>query len=392
LQAGWQKTEARWRLLLGPGWEIDVTASLDWPTDEEIREVATNAEIPFWAVADEIARQYHRISRALSAHQLGSEDLNWCGFAQWSSETVGSALRLGNNSEFLQILGRRCHVPMAAEPLFRLFVPLLLGRSYDIGLSVANRSIFAEMASFHTCILSGAEEPTILRLILPELLVNLGQEGQDLLRAGGYHSLLANLGPGGQDLLRTAHNLLSSARFASGELRSELILGANIALSAYEQKRVQPALEYVFYRFPRWVLQVFWRIPYYFATNRLLNRFDFYLRPHQCQTPVVRWLEELWVRAYSKTLWLKTAIDTVALGRPLTLPHGHAGHLLRPAAEFKTREVADLVRRYGPADPTKLKGVSNWLDYWERMQFIVTYFMVYQQVRKMFDEPRFKHE
>lgn len=264
-----------------------MATSLDWPTDEEIREIATNVEIPFWAVADEIARQYHRISRALSVHQLGSEDLNWCGFAQWSSETVGSALRFGNNSEFLRILGRRCRVPMGAEPLFRLFVPLLLGRSYNIGLSVANRSIFIEMASFHTCILSGAEEPTILRLILPELLVNLGQEGQDLLCADGYHSLLTNLGPGGQDLLRTAYNLLRSARFASGELRSELILGANIALSAYEQKRVQPALEYVFYRFPRWALQVSWRTPYYFATNRLLNRFDFYLRPHHCQTPVV---------------------------------------------------------------------------------------------------------
>jgi hypothetical protein len=48
------------------------------------------------------------------------------------------------------------------------------------------------------------------------------------------------------------------------------------------------------------------------------------------------------------------------------------------------------VARFGPPDPRYLRGVANWLDYKERMRFIVTYFMGYQQVPQMFDKPRYK--
>ena len=101
-------------------------------------------------------------------------------------------------------------------------------------------------------------------------------------------------------------------------------------------------------------------------------------------------IEDRWVRMYSRTLWIKTAVDTVMLSRPLTLPRGVSPAMLRPAATFRTREVADLVARYGPPDPRALKGVANWLDYGERMRFIVAYFMGYQQVPQMFDQPRYK--
>ena len=78
------------------------------------------------------------------------------------------------------------------------------------------------------------------------------------------------------------------------------------------------------------------------------------------------------------------------LSQPLTVPRGVSPVLLRPAATFKTPEVADLVARYGPPDPRALKGVANWLDYDERMLFIVAYFMGYQQVPQMLDQPRYK--
>src|SRR5215469_7142885 len=366
-----------------------MSVSPDWPTDEEIRRLATNEKTPLSAEASEIARQYNRICRALAANQLGDDDLNWCGFAQWSSRAVGSDLRLGNNSEFLRKLGRRYYVPMAAEPLFRLFVLVLLGRSYGAGLSVANRSIFVEMASFHTHFLSGTGTSTILQVtpsdLYPYLLAHLGEEGRDVLSARGRNlSLLADLGQEGQDLLRTAYSLLTSATSASGQLRSELILGANIALSAYEQKRVQPALEFVFYRPVRWALQVSWRMPYFFIIGKLWKRFNFYLMEHQQESRAVQWLESLWVRMYSKTLSLKTAIDTIVLGQPLLLPRGYnPPALLRPASAFQSAEVRALVERYGPADPADLKGVSNWLNYEERMRFIVAYFMAYQQIKQM---------
>jgi hypothetical protein len=376
-----------------------MSVSPEWPTDEEIRRLATNESTPLSAEAFEIARQYNRISRALAAaDQLGDDNLNWCGFAQWSSKAVGSELRLGNDSGFFRKLGRRYYVPMAAEPLFRLFVLALLGRSYGAGLSVANRSIFVEMASFHTHFLSGTGTSTILQVtpsgLYPYLLAHLGEEGRDVLSGSGRNlSLLADLGQEGQDLLRTAYGLLTSAKSASGQLRSELILGANIALSAYEQKRVQPALEFVFHRPVRWTLQVSWRMPYFYIIRKPWKRFHFYLMNHQEETRAVQSVENMWVRMYSKSISLKTAINTIMLSRPLLLPQGDSSPaLLRPPTAFQSDEVRALVQQYGPADPADLKGVSDWLNYEERMRFIVAYFMAYQQIKQMFEEPQFKSQ
>jgi hypothetical protein len=374
-----------------------MTESREWPTDEEIRGIAEDQHVPLSAEAYNIAHEYHRISEALSANQLGSEDLNWCGFAQWSSKAVGSELRLGNHSGFLRQLGRKFYVPMAAEPLFRRFTLTLLGGSYGAGLSIANRSIFVEMASLHTQFLSGAVTPQIMKVdqsdgLYPHLLQHLGTEGAGILEDSGHNvSLLEDLGEEGQELLCTAYNLLSEARSASGKSRSELILGANIALSAYEQKRVQPALEFVFYRPVRWAMQTSWRTPYFYVCRTMYERFHYYLRQHQDQPQVVQSVEDFWVKMYSKTLWLKTAITTVALGQPLALPPEYGPPQLRRAAStFESADVARLVQRYGPADPAQLNGVSNWLDYDERMRFIVAYFMTYQQIGPMFDEPRLK--
>ena len=52
----------------------------------------------------------------------------------------------------------------------------------------------------------------------------------------------------------------------------------------------------------------------------------------------------------------------------------------------------ELVREFGPSDPADLQGVSNWLDYEERMRFITAYFMIYQQITQMFEKPRFKRK
>jgi hypothetical protein len=353
-----------------------MTTAPEWPTDQEICDIARNEDIPLSAEAYKIAQQYHRISQALSV-KLGHENLNWPGFAQWSSSAVGSSLRLGNHSGFLRQLGRHYHIPMAAEPLFRLCMLAFLGGSYGTGLSVANRSIFVEMASFHTYFLSGPKDRDILQVHPPDI---------------GGRPLLQDLGQTGLDRLRTAHHLLSKAASASGQARSELMLGANIALSSYEQARVQPALELVFYRPVRWALQVSWRTPYGYLTRHPIDRFCFYSRPHDEQAPAMQWVEDRWVRMYSGTLWLKTAIDTVALGRPLACPQGHRTTLLHTPEAFEDEEVRELVREFGPADLADLQGVSNWLDYKERMRFITAYFMIYQQITQMFEKPRFKRK
>src|SRR5437773_10526782 len=90
------------------------------PTDADIIALARDENIPLYAEAYRIADQYNRISQALSCNLLGRRDLNWCGFAQWSSKAVGASLRLGNNSKFLQKIRQLDHIPTIFEPLFRL--------------------------------------------------------------------------------------------------------------------------------------------------------------------------------------------------------------------------------------------------------------------------------
>ena len=46
----------------------------------------------------------------------------------------------------------------------------------------------------------------------------------------------------------------------------------------------------------------------------------------------------------------------------------------------------------GRGIPADIKGVPNWLDYEERMRFITAYFMIYQQITRMLDKPRFKRK
>jgi hypothetical protein len=87
-------------------------------------------------------------------------------------------------------------------------------------------AIFVEMASFHTHLLSGAEKMTIVQVIPPD--------------ADG--SLLADLGEEGLELLRTACCPLQGSR---------------------------------------WLLQVTWRMPYYYLTRQTDKRQQFYtLRDH----------------------------------------------------------------------------------------------------------------
>src|SRR5690242_6895913 len=94
----------------------------DWPTDHEIVELAKNERISLFREAYAIADQYARISEALAA-RLGKGDLNWCGFARWSSKAIGAELRLSGRSPFFRKLDWLYHVPtMLAAPFRRIML------------------------------------------------------------------------------------------------------------------------------------------------------------------------------------------------------------------------------------------------------------------------------
>jgi hypothetical protein len=237
------------------------TVSLD---ATKVLRIAANPERSVSQEAEVIAYAYSQLARG-QAQKVGGRDANWWCFATWASKAIGENLNLGRASPFWGNLSRRLKVPgplrQAFREAFRGAVIFLLGGSYWKGLSLANRSIFLEMGSFAADLWS---EP----------------------RRDGYHvepkeqpaqqfisSLLAEAKP---EYLAAAKRLFLEAQRTTDEaLRSELILGANIALAAYEQARAQKLFEFVLYRPVRWLLRVSWRtVLHWLAPWRPFHRFE----------------------------------------------------------------------------------------------------------------------
>jgi hypothetical protein len=99
---------------------------------------------------------------------------------------------------------------------------------------------------------------------------------------------------------------------------------------------------------------------------------------------LVRWLEERWARLYSRVLVVDTPIGPLRMALDLDPPPTFRRALERPEHPVVRR----LVEQFRSADdPTRNQGVRNWLGYEERMRYIIGYFMMYQNVPKMFDPP-----
>jgi hypothetical protein len=316
--------------------------------------------------ANVIARTYHDLSTELAQpHLVGMTDLNWCGFAKWSSKAIGVSLRLDNDSPMWTRILSTFRVPKILGAPVRWAVRWLLGGSYRKALSLANRSIFLEIGTLYT---------------------NLTDNKPDDLvwRSASFATHKLN-GPANDQMLCTGARLLRQAA-DDPHNRDELVLGASIALSAYEQARAQPALEFVFFRPVRWLTRISWRMPFYLVTRRPLRRYEIYTECHEQQRPLIQRLESWWARLYTRVLSLDIPPGSIYLARELVPPPGSADPL--PLETQSNDDVRQLVERFRRrSDPERNRGVVNWLDYGDRMRFIVGYFMVYQKVQAMFRPP-----
>ena len=335
-------------------------------TFAEIAKIVEDSDRTLADEAEEIARNYHRLGTDLGVWLHAPDDVNWCSFAQWSSKAIGFGLRLDDDSPFWPQFFHSLNVPMVLGAPLRGLVRLLLGSSYGRGLSLANRSIFLELGTLYSNLLCGrGTSDTVLRRqqFVPNELI----------------------GPAPDELMQLAAGLYRRAREETDATRrTELIVGANIALSTYEQGRAQPALEFVFYRPIRWLTRVAWRAPFHRLFRRPFNRFAIYAACHEDQPRFVRWLEAKWVRLYCRVLALETAVARVWLSKPLQPLPDRPAPLLEP---FTLPEVQALVDCFRPpaAEPALSpdRGVSDWLDYRDRMRFIVGYFLIYGSVPEM---------
>ncbi len=210
--------------------------------------------------------------------------------------------------------------------------------------------------------------------------------GRRLVRRPEFLSEL--LAPADEEYLNISARMFHQAAATEDPTeRAELLLGANIALSAYEQARAQKALELVLYRPIRWLLRVSWRSVLATLTRRPFHRLRLYITPHEDQPFLVRLLEDGWARLYTRyVMSLRTPISEIRLGKPLAPPPGADAAAAR--APLRNAEVRELAEHFAAATADgATSGVANWLSYRERMRFIVSYFRMYLTVPDMFRPP-----
>ncbi|GAA3237824.1 hypothetical protein [Nonomuraea helvata] len=322
-----------------------------------------------------IAYSYHRVAGDLAQH-LGKDANNWYCYATWTSKAVGESLDLGPDSPFIMDFSRKMRVPHRFKRVFRAVLLTLLGPSYQLGLALANRAIFLETASLAVNLWNDSPDRYLrvspesdLTPTPPEFLTELLAEADDRY-------------------LKDAAQLLVEARQATDpEARAELMFGASIALSAYEQARAQKALELVLYRPVRWLTRVSWRSLRSLVTRRPFPRFRLYAARHEDQPWLTRWLEKQWSSLYTRHLFaVKTPLSDVKVGRPLTAPAGvDMAKVWAPIQNEKVRKLAEAFITEDQEASTA--GVTDWVSYPDRMRFIVSYFRVYQHVAALYDVP-----
>jgi hypothetical protein len=366
-------------------------------TMEDVVRIATYKDRSPSHEAKVVAVSYHQLATDL-AGELGKDDNTFYCYATWGSKAVSEQLDLTQRSPFWTDVCDRLRVPARYRRPFRLLALALLGPSYQLGLALANRAILLETGSVGADLWRGGDY---------RLQVRASSRGERTVGDGAarrpYHEVLADddapaevrrpaflsslLGPAKEEYLDMVVRLLTEAKGTDDpELRAELILGANVALVAYEQSRCQRLLDLVFYRPVRWSLRVSWRSLWSLLTRRPRRRFWIYSAPHDSQPRFVRWAERGWAKFYTKYLMsMRTPLGTIRLGKPLPVPDGiDAGRLWAP---IRHPEVRRLVERFVSDGERANEGVVDWLDYRERMRYIVAYFRMYQAVPALFDHP-----
>jgi len=339
-----------------------------------------------------VAVGYHQLAADL-ADQLGESVNTFYCYATWGSKAVGEQLDMTRRSPFWTDICDRLKVPSRYRRPLRLLALTVLGASYQMGLALANRAIFLETGSLGADLWRDDGDY--------RWQVRASSNGKGPGRS--YHHVLADdalsaearrpaflsslLGPAKDEYLDTVVRLLTEAKHTNDAARrAELILGANVALVAYEQSRCQRLLDLVFYRPVRWALRVSWRSLWSVLTRRPHRRFWIYTAPHDRQPWLVRWTEKSWATIYTKYLMsMRTPVGTIRLGKPMRRPDGIDADLVW--APIQHPEVRGLVDRFVPDEERATEGVANWLDYKERMRYIVAYFRMYHAVHALYDSP-----
>lgn len=348
------------------------------PDIAEVQKIVQDAESDAAAVNRRITNAYHRLSEAARAALGAGPNLDWCGFAKWSSHTVGFNLDpqlVGLRSD--EIANRILeHLPPGLE-VFRPRILELLGSAVDVedglvrkALRGGNALIFREMGSVFVSLVERLTSTDTRDAGNDDRIVG---EIIDEMRAGGPRFLRD---PIDQSLFVDADEraLADAIRFylrAAREPghRAELMLAGNMLFSVYEQTRADRLITIgtcapVRARF----VDVLRRLsplgdP---AAKRIL------LAPRGTAPFVVGAEEAVAALLTDQALVVEIAGERVRLGHP---------EALTPQIVPTLPEVAAVL------DAQASHGQRTWLDLRYRLSFIARYFAAHQQKAAATAEP-----
>ena len=316
-----------------------------------------------------ITQGYYALSRAMST-MVGGGSVSWCGFASWSSKTIGVSIREADmsNRGLLAITQSRLYQETIQRLVNLLEAAGVVGigpfenvitQALDDGidnLKQGNAEVYGEIGALYTRLISALGndvdfDPTRLAPVIAYLDNKPSEEG-------------------GQALLRQGAENYYRARFETEpSLKAQLMLLANAQVGKHEQMRLQRCLEE-------------------FLGGALEQRIVEHAQ-RQCRgiatleiavTPIARAAGK-----FAKEEWTKLLTD---LALHLNLPGNERLHLrsdvppplgkpLYPPdlQKLSNPDALAILEEFGADTPTAIgTGATDWSNLVQRMHYILVLF------------------
>ena len=316
-----------------------------------------------------ITQGYYALSRAMST-MVGGGSVSWCGFASWSSKTIGVSIREANMSSrgLLAITQSRIYQETIQRLVNLLEAAGVIGigpfdnvitEALDDGidnLTQGNAEVYGEIGALYTRLISAlGNDPNLDLTRLAPVIAYLDSKPSE---------------EGGQALLRQAAENYYRARFETDpSLKAQLVLLANAQVGKHEQMRLQECLEA-------------------FLGGALEQRIVEHAQ-RQCRgiatleiavTPIARAAGK-----FAKEEWTKLLTD---LALHLNLPGNERLHLrsdvppplgkpLYPPdlQKLSNPDALAILEEFGADTPTAIgTGATDWSNLVQRMHYILVLF------------------
>jgi hypothetical protein len=329
--------------------------------------VALNADLILRNL--KITQDYCALSRAMSA-MVGGANVSWCGFASWSSKTIGVSIREADMRQrgLLAITQSRIYQDTIQRVVNLLEAAGVIGigpfdgvitQALEDGidnLKQGNAQVYGEIGALYSRLISalGKDVDLDLTRLVPVIAYLDNKPSEE----------------GGQQLLRQAAENYYRARFETDpSLKAQLVLLANAQVGKHEQMRLQGCLEE-------------------FLGASLEQRIVEHAQ-QQCRgivpleiavTPIARAAGKL-----AKEEWTKLLTD---LALHLSLPGNQTLHLRsdvppprgKPLYPPELRDLTNpdalaILKEFGADTPNAIgTGATDWSNLVQRMHYILVLF------------------